>query len=480
MHNEQVFTPEWVVQLMLNKVGYTPRENIRDKHVIDNSCGDGAFLCEVVDRYIKSCVINSVPKRKMVEGLEHYVHGIEINDFLCMKTVARLNAVAARYSVDGVKWDIVCGDAFEQGRFMSSMDFVVGNPPYCKVHDLDVEQRERMKNYSGAYKGAFDMYIEFYELGFRMLREDGKLIYITPSTWINNLAAENMRKWLVANKRLRSVIDMGHTRVFDDATTFTMIAEITRSENDMVDVSCITEDNLNSIFPRIIVGVTKGNIEDFVIDKDGKCRLCFHDKRVVYIMNRIDNVKNGYVTVKNGFATLNDKLFVIDISEQVPNTPHFIPCIKASKATHSRIFYPYDMETGRPLEFSELTEEEREYMTERAERLGVDTKKKGWYLYGRSQAINDVKCHRLSINNLIRTKDDIKISELPSGYGVYSGFYICSETADYSEIKDLIRSDGFVAYVKALGRYKNGGYYTFSSKDLEKYINYFLKNAPKC
>ena len=32
-------------------------------------------------------------------------------------------------------------------------------------------------------------------------------------------------------------------------------------------------------------------------------------------------------------------------------------------------------------------------------------------------------------------------------------------------------SNDFVEYIKAVGKYKNGGYYTFSSKELEMWLN---------
>ena len=65
--------------------------------------------------------------------------------------------------------------------------------------------------------------------------------------------------------------------------------------------------------------------------------------------------------------------------------------------------------------------------------------------------------------------------------GVYSGFYIplydtYDDKAEYKIMK-YIQNKEFVNYVKAIGKYKNGGYYTFSSKDLEAWLNYcFYKN----
>ena len=62
--------------------------------------------------------------------------------------------------------------------------------------------------------------------------------------------------------------------------------------------------------------------------------------------------------------------------------------------------------------------------------------------------------------------------------GVYSGYYI--PLYDYDIVKmnkivDLIKNQKFVDYVKAVGKYKSGGYYTFSSKELEMWLNYCFK-----
>ena len=46
----RVYTPKYIVSNILDLSGYTD-ENILKKHIIDNSCGDGAFLKEIVTRY---------------------------------------------------------------------------------------------------------------------------------------------------------------------------------------------------------------------------------------------------------------------------------------------------------------------------------------------------------------------------------------------------------------------------------------------
>lgn len=47
----QVYTPSWIVSEMLNHAQYEGA-SICDKYILEPSCGDGAFLCEIVKRYI--------------------------------------------------------------------------------------------------------------------------------------------------------------------------------------------------------------------------------------------------------------------------------------------------------------------------------------------------------------------------------------------------------------------------------------------
>ena len=47
----QVFTPNWIVNEILDLVGYD-NETILDKYILEPSSGDGAFLLEIVKRYV--------------------------------------------------------------------------------------------------------------------------------------------------------------------------------------------------------------------------------------------------------------------------------------------------------------------------------------------------------------------------------------------------------------------------------------------
>jgi adenine-specific DNA-methyltransferase len=92
-----------------------------------------------------------------------------------------------------------------------------------------------------------------------------------------------------------------------------------------------------------------------------------------------------------------------------------------------------------------------------------------WYAFGRTQAINDTWKDKWAIKSIVKTPDDLKPVEAPAGTGVYGGLYILTE---HPEGLKALETEEFMNYVKMLGKYKSGGYYTYSSKELENYLNY--------
>lgn len=470
MHNEQVFTPHNIVELMLNHIGYIPSNNILDKYIIDNSCGNGAFLCEIADRYIKAGIVNGLSKKNIIRGLEGYIYGIEIVSSLCNETIKNLNKIAAKYSLQDIHWNIINTDAIDVVKKCTyKMDYVVGNPPYCKVHDLTQEQRDKYKKFCGDSKGTFDSYVMFFWIGIQMLKPQGKLSYITPSSWTTSLYARELREYLRKYSAIISIIDMKHEKVFDNATTFTMITEIgNKTHNEITPVYEYNNGTLKLI--------NNSHISQYMYDD----KFYFKNNQTLNVIKEINTVKAEEVfEVKNGFATLKDKLFIGDMSEMagILDDPNIIFCTKASKNILQSIIYPYDKD-GKPVKFEKLSKPIQTKLLERAKKLEIDTTKEGWYLYGRNQAINDIQRDKYSINNLIKTKEDIKLHYCTSGTGVYSGFYILNRwnynIGSYAHkfLEETLNSDEFVEYVHSLGRYKNGGYSTFTTKELKNYLNY--------
>src|SRR5574344_401077 len=103
-HNEQIFTPQYIVEDILDRVGYyiigNNTSNIRKKHIIDNSCGNGAFLKVIVERYIDACKIDKLSIEETIKEIETYIHGIEIDSTLSTKTIIELQRICNNKGIE--------------------------------------------------------------------------------------------------------------------------------------------------------------------------------------------------------------------------------------------------------------------------------------------------------------------------------------------------------------------------------------------
>ncbi|MCL2350113.1 MAG: SAM-dependent methyltransferase [Defluviitaleaceae bacterium] len=449
----RVYTPNYIVNNILDLCGYEG-EGILDKHVIDNSCGDGAFLVEVVRRFCAAA------NGDIAAQLAEFVHGIEIDAQEHAKCIENVTKAAAEFGVDNVKWDIICADALDVGKYDGKMDFVVGNPPYVRVHNLD--NYDAVKSYAFARGGMTDLFIVFYEIGLKMLSKTGRLGYIAPSSVFNSLAGADMRAAIHARRNIHTVVDLKHFQAFD-ATTYTAIMYLTSEKNDFAEYYEYDGQN------RAPCHVARLGYEDFLMPKG---HFAFGKKEALGQLKKIMSYSSGDApfVVKNGFATLCDKFFIgeWDFDE------YTIPIIKASTGKMAKCLYPYD-ENGKLIPYEILTKNAaiRQHYEANEDALKKRSLENGelWWGFGRSQGIKDVVKNKYAINSLIRDGGDIKLQPCPPGMGAYSGLYILTE-ATFEEVQSILGLDDFTDYIAMLGKYKSGGYYTFSSKDLSQYLNY--------
>lgn len=457
----RIYTPDYIVNTMLDFCGYSGQD-ILGKHVIDNSCGDGAFLVEIISRYCAAFLVRSDNKKQLSIELETYIHGIEIDGDEHLKCLANANDAAAEFGIKDVEWDIICGDTLAVDKYNGRMDFVVGNPPYVRVHNL--ENYDMVKGHRFAAAGMTDLFIVFFEIGLKMLREGGRMCLITPSSWLGSKAGETLRRYVSLNRNLSALIDLGHFQPFK-ATTYTLISLFRKGE----------------VFDRVAYFKYDGAARQEVFvdniaygDLEIGGRFYISDTRSLHQLNEIRTTPvPRRVVVKNGFATLADKVFI-----GVENLDGLvIDVIKASTGKWTKAVYPYD-DKGKPLCPKTLMgfPKTYEYLLSHKEELPNGKKAENdetWFLYGRTQALLDVSKEKISVNTTVSTVNSIKLNEVGKGKGLYSGLYILTSES-FETIRGILLSENFIEYVASLKGYKSGGYYTFSSKDLEQYINYKL------
>lgn len=218
----QVSTPDSIVDFMLDAVGYQG-ETILNKHILDNSCGDGAFLKNIVKRYLKVAQAEKFSQEKIKKDLETYIHGIEIDP------TAYENCLKILNSIFPANYDIKLGDALSIKNYDKKMDFVVGNPPYVKIHNLNGDYKSLISQKQ--LKGMVNLYLLFYLLSFQQLNPTGKLIYITPS-FFKNASSKILREKIYQEKKLIHICNFKHQQIFPNITTYPVISFFDNSQKN--------------------------------------------------------------------------------------------------------------------------------------------------------------------------------------------------------------------------------------------------------
>lgn len=458
----RVYTPHFLVCIILDYGGYNSPE-ILQKHVIDNSCGNGAFLIEIVNRYCKEYFKTNNNLQFLNYQLETFIHGIELDAKEYASCISNLNKTVESFGLANVRWDIMNADTLTVDKFNGRMDFVFGNPPYVRVHNLE-ESYDSVKKYRFAEQGMTDLFIVFFEIGFNMLADNGTMCLITPSSWLCSKAGKNLRDFIKQSNILSGVIDLGHFQPFE-ATTYTLISRFQKSNIfTEIDYNIFDDGNMKERFVATVSMQEMCIADNFYLS----------DKDSLLELQKIKTAKSSrYVAVKNGFATLADKIFIGDFDFDEGT----ISILKASTRKWSKCIYPYDSK-GKPLTLNDFSRygSAYNYLLENKDKLSKSRDIEDdtyWYLFGRTQALKDVSKMKYAINTIIKDINSLKLEIVSEGKGLYSGLYILTQI-DFEIIQQLLYSEDFIKYVKMLKNYKSGGYYTFASKDLEQYLNYKL------
>jgi adenine-specific DNA-methyltransferase len=166
-----VTTPPELVDFMVSLA--TPqRARVR---VLEPACGDTPFLQAFAQRY----------------GSHHELVGVDIDPEAVTKA-RKLLPSATILEADFLLW-----------QPSELFDIVIGNPPYgiigeashYPIHILK-ERKHIYKQRFQTWRGKFNIYGAFIEHAVRLLRPDGKLVFVVPASWMLLDDFARLRKFL--------------------------------------------------------------------------------------------------------------------------------------------------------------------------------------------------------------------------------------------------------------------------------------------
>jgi hypothetical protein len=481
----QVFTPQWIVAEILDMIGYNGA-SILDKYIMEPSCGDGAFLCEIVNRYIDVCLDNNIAPKDIITRLSQYIYAIEIDEEEQKKSIDRLNDIVFNKLniTSDIKWQIYNQNTLlVYKNYKNHFDFVVGNPPYIRIHNLDTKTREILKRDFLFTEGTIDIYLSFFEMGLYMLKPNGRLGYITPNSYLHNSSYRLFREYLKRERLIKTLVDFKSNKIFNGYSTYTAITIIGKNNQD-------NDFEYKELRNNHIVLVNKVKFDNI----DAKDWSFTDSDNEIFLQELNDNRKSAikdFFDVQYGFATLRDKIFISHIEPYSDDLVYFNKypieksilkkVIKGSRFRGAidekeMILFPYELANTRyrviaeqklahdyPYAYKYLQANRKELESRDLDKGAV------WYEFGRSQGIQTIHKEKIILSTLVY--DKISFYKVSDDVMMYSGLFIVKKKpySNWEILENVLKSNEFYQYIRLTGKDFSGGYKSITSKQIKEF-----------
>jgi methylase of polypeptide subunit release factors len=370
------------------------REEFAALSILDPACGEGELLKAFVDAVppgwkprlrLTGIDTDEGALRRARSLLEDCgVASVELqrSDFL-----ARVTGVKASAQLDFLQ---PCALG-EEARF----DAVISNPPYVRTQVLG-SATARQLSARFDLTGRVDLYQAFVKVMTLALRDGGILGLLTSNRFLTVQSGSSMREWLASQFRLRRLIDLGDTKLFEAAVLPAIVmaeraAGAEAQDCEFIRVYEASDSNIAAAREvRSIFEALDGSFAGHVRTNG----VCFHietgrlqtgsDRRTPWAMSSV-GVDEWLTTVKSnsawtfadvakicvGIKTTADAVFVRDDWERLPEperpeeellhplvTHHLAKRwhLPAAAACARRVLYPYARAatTRLPVELTEF------------------------------------------------------------------------------------------------------------------------------
>jgi hypothetical protein len=214
----EVFTRPWVVEFILDLVGYRSDEDLGSKVIVEPACGAGAFLIPVLERLLESSRIHGHEITRLTGAVRAY-DLLDSNVELARKAVVQLlvdDGCSVESSESLAESWVTKADFLLTDHELRSADFVVGNPPYIRLEDVPRHLTDAYRSACPTMRGRSDIYIGFFEIGMRILRPGGRLGFICADRWMHNDYGSALRERITSEYAVESIVSMHDVDAFED------------------------------------------------------------------------------------------------------------------------------------------------------------------------------------------------------------------------------------------------------------------------
>lgn len=211
-----VFTQQWVVENILDLVGYRASDQLSSTRILDPAVGHGAFIIPIVRRLVESARRYSFPLSDLGEA----IFGLDIQPENVDRTRSLVRIYLEKEGVSPQLAQMLASRWINHGDYLLSQvpdkfDFIVGNPPYIRLDNLDKKLASHYRARWSAMRGRGDIYIGFYQRSLDLLSPEGVLGFICADRWMKNSYGKDLRKIVAENYVVDALWQMHHVDAFE-------------------------------------------------------------------------------------------------------------------------------------------------------------------------------------------------------------------------------------------------------------------------
>jgi type I restriction-modification system DNA methylase subunit len=311
-----------------------------DLTICDPACGSGAFLNQALEflivehRYVDELQAKLLGDSMILSDiensiLERNIYGVDLNDesveiaklSLWLRTAQKgrkLNSLNNNIkcgnsliddpAVAGDKafsWEQEFPEVFAKGGF----DVVIGNPPYVRQELLGNKVKEYLSlHYKNVYNGIADLYVYFYDLSFKILKEKGQMGFITPNKWLERKYGAELRNFLI-KLRIDEIVNMNKMAVFEDAIADPSIFLFTNIKDEIFPIKYKCPINIDELYNYHSEVFEKGKLSTDMWRFSN-----FENQAIIDKFKKAENTIKGYTNggVYYGIKTGLNEAFIIN------------------------------------------------------------------------------------------------------------------------------------------------------------------------
>lgn len=469
--------------------------------VLDPSCGCGAFLVAAAEYMHERYSIS------YSEIISSYLYGVDIDSNAIDRIKSLLSLIVLMNDEEEkCSFNFICADTLDKETYeklykmcKKGFDCVVGNPPYVRNKNMSEDTKCHLTNWISSSVGNVDLYIPFFEIGIKLLSDNGKLGYISPNSYLQGVNGRSLRKYFAAEQYQLEIIDFRDSQVFENVTSYTCITLIDKS----ISTDVLKYFKLNEINTLEKHTFSEYHYTDFPDGKPWRMR----ESGIDEIIHKLESSGTplSHWKIRNGLATLkNDLYFFSPVKE---DTKYYYRkyngksykiekniCIKVAKPniikseaeleqkmeiaifpyTHMGSSYQLIEEDVFKFSFPEAYSFLTEYKSLLLNRDKGHGNYPTWYAYGRTQGMNNFG-KKLLIPYI--SGNPVAVLSLDPDVLFYCGYALLSE--DIEELKILkvfLESEAFWYYIFHTSKPYSKGYMSFAKNYI---VNFTIPTLSK-